>query len=773
MSYRPHVAHASARANISPWHLIGISVMALLCAVPQPVAAQQLTAAQTTILKRIVVVASRGSKNVLDVPQTITVIDQATLEKRQVRDIQDLVRYEPGIAVTRQTSITNPWGQLTSFTIRGVGGNRVQMLVDGSRVQEITTDGSRDFVDPWNMKAVELVRGPNSVLTGSDALGGTVSFRTRDPADLLEGQDKPWAVEVKTAWDSYDNSFRKQVTGAYDFGNGLQVLGSLGHMSAEEPKLTKADPNGGIWGCTRPASFRCDKLFPADTSIYNGLLKAVWTPDDAHQFTLTGEFFDRNTEVNQVWDSTETTGVPTGGTNTAGGTYDSVSYIRDLDMTRYRLALGHEWEVGADWLDSVKWNISYSPQRRITDSNQVRKYALRTEERNQLRDYGETFLEADVQLNSSFELLGMSHNLTYGFDGDFTQSSYDGVNTTRNVTTGTVTVTPNQGFNFPEVDTVRADLYLQDEIKLLDERLTLTPGVRIATYSIDPTGDDDYVPLPGFVPQVQESTRLIKRIGAIYELDDSWSVYAGYGEGFKMPTSQQLFVSVNDIFSGNKVIPNPNLRPESVASYEAGFRGEFEKGWLSVGGFYSEYTDFIRSFAPVAGQPANVVTYDNLDTMKLWGIEASAEFEVYENLFASGTLTYSKGVQQANSSSTETPFDGAVPLTLVAGLRYELPDNGLEFEVIGTFASGVTERSDPNAFKPVGYAVFDAYAKWEPAENIELTAGIQNIFDTRYFPNTLTGYANTPDSPAVANVNPLEQQVAPGRTFKVGAKVTF
>lgn len=772
MSHPPHGASVSARRNFLPIHLLGVSALALACALPQPVAAQALSEAQTTILERIVLTATRQSKSVLDVPKNITVIDQETIERHVVRDIQDLVRYEPGITVSRQTSLTNPFGQLTSFNIRGVGSNRVQILVDGSRVQEQITDGSRDFVDPWNMKAVELVRGPNSVLWGADALGGVAAFRTREPADLLEGSNKPWALEIKTAWDSFDNSFKRQITGAYDFGD-FEVLASLGQTDAEEARLTKADPDGGIWGCTRPAYFRCNLLFPADTEIYNGLLKGVWTPTDDHKITATYEFFDRNTTIDQIWDSGSTQGTPTGGSNTSGGTYNSLGYIRDLDMTRSRFALSHEWEVGADWLDSIKWNLSYSPQRRTIESNQDRRYALRDTHVYQIRDYGETFLEADVQLNSSFELLGMSHNLTYGFDGDIANTEYEGTNVTTNygVTPPTETIAINQGFNFPQVDTTRADFYIQDEIELLDGRLTVTPGIRYATYSIDPTGDEDYVPLPGFEPEVQDSQKLIKTLGAIYRLDDSWSIYAAYGEGFKMPTSQQLFVSVNDPFTGNQVIPNPNLRPESVASYEAGFRGEFDKGWLSVGGFYAEYTDFIRSFAPVAGQPDNVVTYDNLDSVKLYGIEASAEFEIYENLFASGALTWSEGTQE--TAAGETAFDGAVPLTVVAGLRYEIPEHSLEFEVIGTFAQGVTERSDPNAFKPEGYAVFDAYAKYSPTENVELTAGVQNIFDVRYFPNTLTGYANSPSIPAVADQNPLELQTAPGRTFKLGATVRF
>ncbi|KQW75914.1 hypothetical protein ASC89_23640 [Devosia sp. Root413D1] len=769
MSYRPHVARALARANISPWHLIGISVAALLCAVPQPVAAQELTNAQTTILRRITVTAARGTKSVLDVPQNVTVIDAKTLEQHQVRDTQDLVRYEPGISVDRQTSITNPFSQLTGFTIRGVSGNRVQMLVDGSRIQERITDGSRDFVDPWNMKAVELIRGPNSVLWGADALGGTVAFRTRDPSDLLDGQDKPWALEVKTAFDSYDNSFRKQVTGAYDFGNGLQILGSFGHMSATEAQLTKGYADGGIWGCRRESIWPCNKLFPAETDAYNSLFKAVYTPNDAHTFTFTAEGQSRRTEIDQKFDSsaisyTTSTNGPARPTPVIN--YISEYYDRVLDMDRTRLAFEHQWQVNAGWLDSVKWNVSYSPQQRNTTSNQLRTYPTRTDLVYQLREYGETFYEGDLQLTSSFDWGWSSHRLTYGFDGDYTFSNINGVNRTDS---NGIPGTPSTSISFPDVETVRADLYLQDEIEMLEGRLTLTPGVRFATYSIDPTADSSFPGLPGFTPEKIDSTRLLKRMGGIFKLTDEYSLYGSYGEGFKMPTASQLYQGSN--FGSSILVPNPTLRPESVVSYEAGVRGNFERGYFSVGGFYSEYKDFIRGLQLKPGT-TNQYWSDNIDTVRLAGIEASAEFEVFENLFATGSLTYTTGVQQVSATAPETAFDGAVPLTVVAGLRYEIPDNGLEFEVIGTFADGVRERSDPNAFKPAGYAVFDAFAKWQPQENIELTAGILNIFDTRYFPNTLTNYNNTAGIDT-ANQNPLELQVAPGRTFKVGAKVTF
>ncbi|WEK04411.1 MAG: TonB-dependent hemoglobin/transferrin/lactoferrin family receptor [Candidatus Devosia phytovorans] len=761
-----HPLRLSARAI-----LLGATVLAGfgLPGVVQGQEATQLSNTQVTLLERLVISSTRNSKRVLDVPATVTVISSDDIETHVVRDMQDLVRYEPGIAVDRQTSITNPWGQLNSFTIRGMGGNRVLMMVDGSRIQERITDGSRDFIDTWNLQAVELVRGPNSVLWGADALGGTVAMRTRDPADLLDGSEKPWAVEIRTAFDSYDNSWRKQITGAYDFG-AVQVLGSFGHLSSTEREATNGDPDGGPWGlCPRPSYFRCNELFPADTSAYNGLVKVVATPSDDHEITLTGEFFDRNTVIEQIWDS-----------SAALGGYTSNAYPRELDMERYRLAVEHDWQVDAPWLDSVNWQLSVSPQRRVTESTSYRTYAARTQTVYQLRDYGETFYEADLQLTSSFEAGPTFHTLTYGFDGDFTRTNYEGRNETWRSDTNVTTIVDNQGFSFPKSETVRADLYIQDEIKAFDDRLTITPGVRWANYQITP--DSAYASLAGYSPEEISSSELIKKLSLQYQLTDEYSVYAAYGEGFKMPSSQQLFQSNTSsvaALNDTEIVPNLGLKPESVKNYEVGLRGEFEQGWFSVSGFYSKYSNFIRSLQPTPTATYNAGTgvwsqywSDNVENVELYGVEIGGEYEFYENIFATANVSWQRGTQQVNSTAATTPFDGAVPLTAVLGLRYEMPEHGLEFELLTTLASGVTERADPAAFKPDGYALVDGYATWKPNENVEINFGVQNIFDTKYYPNTLTGYAETASS-SVAGVNPLEAQVGAGRTFKVGTTVKF
>jgi hemoglobin/transferrin/lactoferrin receptor protein len=181
------------------------------------------------VLDQISIFADRGAKQLLDIPQTVTVITREEMDQRMVRDIDDLTRYEPGVKVDRQTSRTDPFSNLGGFTIRGVTGNRVLTMVDGTRVIERITDGTRDFVDTSNMKTVEIIRGPASVLWGSDALGGVVAFATKDPDDYLKGKNKLVGGQADTSYDTYDGSWLKSITGAAqtDMTGRLQVLLSV------------------------------------------------------------------------------------------------------------------------------------------------------------------------------------------------------------------------------------------------------------------------------------------------------------------------------------------------------------------------------------------------------------------------------------------------------------------------------------------------------------------------------------------------------------------
>ena len=219
-----------------------------------------------------------------------------------------------------------------------------------------------------------------------------------------------------------------------------------------------------------------------------------------------------------------------------------------------------------------------------------------------------------MQMNSSFKTFIATHKLTYGAYASVADTDYKRRDITTNLTTGVVTVANAGGFNFADATTYRVDGFLQDEILLFNDRLSLTPGVRYATYDLDPRPNPFYVVKPGNEPKHIQSEKLVKQVGAVYKATENISLVGRYAEGFKMPTSQQLYTSLPNRGCQSGPRPERILRPEQVKSYEAGMRGQFSRGYFSATVFKADYTDFIQNFVPIPSvnfAGLNDLTYQN------------------------------------------------------------------------------------------------------------------------------------------------------------------
>lgn len=718
-------------------------------------------------LAPISVTATREPTTLSETPANVSVITREDMDRRMQNSIQDLIRYEPGIIVDRVTSGTDPFKSLGGFTIRGVSGNRVLTVIDGNRVIERITDQTRDFVDLGNMKSVEIVRGPASALWGSDALGGVVAFETKDPEDYLDsptGND--WAFDASGFYDTFDNSFTENATASGRLGK-IEGLISYTRRDAKEPELTNAKNNDGVWPCTRaPESLDCDELDPLNIGSDNILAKVIFRPNDDHKIKLTGEYFHRNTQVEQLFDHGRTSSLlPNPNTH---------DYDRQQVLERKRLTLEHEWDVDTSFLDSVDWQFTYHPQdldrsgQRLATNNGGQ---LTYREDSLL--YSEDFYEGQAQFKSSFDIGDfMTNDLTYGFYVSRASTDYERKDVLFNFVTGVTTETIAGGFNFANADTTRIDGYIQNNIGLFDDRLNIIPGVRYATYKINPDPGPGYQPVPGSEPRTIKEDDIAAKVGVTYQIDDNFSVYGQYGEGFKMPTAEQLYTSLPQAPFFN-LVPNPNLKPESVQNYELGVRGEFDKGFFSVNGFYADYKDFIQSFVSIPGTID--ITYQNLSSVKVWGIEASGAWQFHPNWEINSGMSWQIGDTIASPGDDELPFNGAEPFKIVTGLRYFNDDLGLDMELIGTYQMGHDRLNDTPAvdFSPDDYFVLDANLAWSPIEAVTFRASVLNILDERYFLPSASSFDATPASAAVAATNPLELQTQPGRTFRVGLSVSF
>lgn len=749
--------------------------MALTAGIIQSANAQTQTpppagADPAVMLPPITATATRGEKSLIDTPANVSVILRKEMDRRMLVTIEDAVRYEPGIQVNRQTSGTDPFKSLGGFTIRGVGGNRVLTLVDGSRTIERITDQTRDFVDLSNMKKVEIVRGPASVLWGSDALGGVVAFTTKDPADYI-APGRNWGIQYDGNFNSVNTGFTNTLTAAYRITDSIEAMVSYTRRDAEQYRLTKARNFGGAFPCPRaPESLPCNELDPAWIYSNSVLTKVVWN-GDGHRVKLTGEYYDRETMVDQLWDN----GRPVNANGTFGTT-QTLDYMRWQTLRRYRLALEHEWKAELPFLDSVRWQVGFHPQTLNRAGHRIQQLAngQRTF-RDDFLGYQEYFYELDLQLKSSFQIAPwMKHTFTYGFAGSLAQTDYSRRDFNRNLTTGVTSTVIAGGFNFANASTWRADWYIQDEIALFDSRLLITPGVRFSTYRILPRPGPGYQSVPGAEPRNIYEDDFALKLGIVYKIDKNFSLYGQYAEGFKMPTAEQLYTSLpNGGGAGINLVPNPFLRPERVRSYEIGVRGQFENAFFSINGFHADYTDFIQSFQTAANGVD--ITYQNLSKLWLWGIEATGAWRVTPNWELSAAVSYQYGNQQTNATSAILPYNGAEPWKFVGGVKWNKPEWGVEVDFVGTWQTGITRVADSPTvrYRPAGYTVFDLTAAWEVAPGLTLRGAVLNIFDERYFlPSVANAYDRNPAA-NVAATNPIEQQTQPGRFFRLGLSVKY
>jgi len=155
-----------------------ISLLALTAATP----ALAETADSDRPGDEIVVTASGIEQPRDEVGQAITIIDAATIEKRQTVDVVDLLATTPGVRFSR----TGSTGSVAGISLRGAETTQTLVLIDGVKVNDPSGIGDAyDFghLLTGNISRIEILRGSNSVVHGSQAIGGVVSLTTATPAD--------------------------------------------------------------------------------------------------------------------------------------------------------------------------------------------------------------------------------------------------------------------------------------------------------------------------------------------------------------------------------------------------------------------------------------------------------------------------------------------------------------------------------------------------------------------------------------------------------------
>lgn len=132
----------------------------------------------TRVLEDVVVSATRTLTSVSKLGSSVTVITSEEIEDRQQTQVIDVLRSVPGLSVVQ----TGPKGGTVSIFMRGTENRHTLVLVDGVEFRDATQTGAnadlRNLTTD-NIERIEVVKGPQSVLYGSDAIGGVINIITR------------------------------------------------------------------------------------------------------------------------------------------------------------------------------------------------------------------------------------------------------------------------------------------------------------------------------------------------------------------------------------------------------------------------------------------------------------------------------------------------------------------------------------------------------------------------------------------------------------------
>lgn len=576
----------------------------------------------------IVVSASRIAQKRSETGQSITVVDKAELDRRQTQVLSDVLQTLPGISVARNGGP----GGVTSVFIRGGDSSQTLVLVDGVRINDPSSpSGAFDFssILTGNIGSVEVLRGPNSVIWGSQAIGGVINITTIEPGEGLQAN----------ARGEYGYRDTGQLVASVSGRTGI-VSGSVGGSWFRSDGISSYDERSGG---TEKDGF--------ENVTINGKLKIAFT--DAISLDLRGFYTDGETEFDNppgdtlpVTDSKQYVGYA--GLNVAlfdGRFRNRVAYTR-TDIER----------VTTDPTPG-----SFNPS------------------------------EASGTLDR-FEYQGVvdaldALTLVFGVEHEQSEAS---------------TFFPS--FNTaPDVSDVHMTSYYGQAIARPLAGLTVTGGVRV---------DDQQV--------FGSKTSLGGNI-AYTPNDGDTVIRATYAEGFRAPAlSEQL-----------AAFGNPNLRPETARSYDAGIEHSLIDGRLRA-----QATYFRRNTKDLIVFSSATFSLENIAAARAEGVELGLWMQPVQGF----TLQAQYSLVDTENRSREADFFGRSNFGNRLARRAK---DSASFLIdwrspwgpaIGATVLMVGDTFDDvaNTIRLDSYVRVDLRASFAVSDNLEVYGRVENLFDEAY-----------------------------------------
>ncbi len=696
------------------------------------VAGESSTASNDTVVDgffdQIVVVANKDERSIREIAANVTVLSRAELNDNLATSISDVFRYVPGVDYEGAGTRFGTEG----INIRGIGGNRVAIVVDGIPFSDHFDVGSfsnatRDFIDAGLIENIEVLHGPASALYGSSAIGGVVAIRTPDPFDLTGGRSN--GGDLLATWRGVDQSLHGQAM----LGVGDRSLGFMAGASwrSGEEIDSAAGPSG---------------VDTKDYDRHTAILKFV--ADDPWGQTWRAEIIHQESHALSALNSM-----------LGQGRYRSTTALEGDD--RYRmdvLIAAYEFGSPDSWIDNGVVRGFYE----VADTEQTtldERGAARTPVSiDRFFAFEQEIYGVDLNLWKNLESQRVSHRIGFGLEyrERVSEEYRDGLQT--DMTTGEQTnVLLGEEFplrDFPISTTQELGAYVEDTMSFGD--WTVIAALRADQFKLSPSQDPMYLEDYPFAELVSiNESDLSPKLGVIYTATPNVDIYLQYSHGFRAPPYADANIGLDIPFFNYRAIPNPDLRSESSDGLDLGLRWQGVQSSARISAFYTRYEDFIESkvrlgLDPVSGR--TLFQSQNLRETNIKGIEASGSSRLSGSLSAfgfEGSAYYARGV----NSETGAALNSVGPAQAVLGASWFSQNERTQIRLKAILTDAWSDRDEAGGelFKPPGHAIFDLYLTQRLGERTTIRAGLHNLTDRTYWNWSDVG-GLSPDDPILPHL---------------------
>lgn len=626
-----------------------------------------------------------------------------------------------------------------SPVLRGFEASRIQLNIDGIRMnnaiyraghlQNIIT------VDNNMLDRMEVMYGPASTIHGSDALGGVILLKTKDPK---LARTSKYEVTGANALVRYSTANQEKTAGVgITFGNNQ--FASLTNLTFSQFEDLVQGKNGvdsimDFW----KKKFIVQHINGVDTMIRNS---------DPYKQVATGY---KQMDLLQKFTIMQNKNIKHGFNFQLSTSSDVPRYDR-LTETSGGIAKNAEWYYGpqnrtlaAYSLDIVKIKGFFSDLTGTLSHQYI-------EESRHNRGYKKAATNHRMEhVNVLGYNLALRHKddrneITIGTDAQFNMLKSTANKT--DINTGAET----------KIDTRYPDgknnmnlygFFFQHTLKLDEDRVIINDGVRFNYTSLHSTLVDTAIQFKLPITDLQQKNKsLTANLGVAYMPDDNLRLTANFSSGFRSPNFDDMTKIFESVSGQSIIVPNVDLKPEYTNNFEAGIH--YNDGVVDIDayGFYTNYTNAIVTDAftyngkdSLLYDGAMTKVYASQNKAKAFiyggGVQAIYRPMLHFSIYASTNYTYGR----FNNDTVLMPLDHVPPITGRIGIKYETTRWMTELYSLYNGKKRLFDYN-PNGEDNIQYSTPLGTPSWytinfktavNVSDNVKVQAGVENILDKNY-----------------------------------------